>query len=66
MINTMKPYESRIYLYAENEAEVAEFEKAFYNFVNAKREQGIAVNAKKLTEAITKFKDNTFVTNYLR
>lgn len=62
----MKPFECKIYLYAENETEIAEFEKAFYDFVNAKREKGIAVKAKKLTEAMTKFKDNLFVENYLR
>ncbi len=62
----MQPYQAKFFIYAESEAEVAELEKALYDFVNAKREQGVAVRAAKLTEALTKYKDNYFVTNFLR
>lgn len=61
----MKPYKANIYIYADNENEVAQFEKAFYDFVNLKRQQGIAVSAQKVTLALYKFKDNFFVNNFL-
>lgn len=54
------------FVYCDKEQEAKELSRALYEFVNAKREQGIAVKAAKLTEAINKFKDNYFVTNYLK
>lgn len=54
------------FVYCNKEQEANELSRALYEFVNAKREQGIAVKAAKLTEAINKFKDNYFVTNYLK
>ncbi len=62
----INPMQIKFYAYCENEAEATELEKALYDFVNAKREQGVAVRASKLTEALTKYKDNFFVTNFLR
>ncbi len=62
----MQPFPITFYVYCENEAEAKELEKALYNFVNDKREQGVAVRAAKLTEALTKYKNNFFVTNFLR
>ncbi|MDE7411575.1 MAG: hypothetical protein K2M94_06000 [Paramuribaculum sp.] len=62
----MQPYQAKFFIYAESEAEVAELEKALYDFVDAKRQQGVAVRAAKLTEALTKYRDNFFVTNFLR
>lgn len=62
----MTPYKIEFYAYCEDEAEAKELSKALYDFVNAKREQGIAVRGKKLTDALMKFKDNFFVTNFLR
>ena len=62
----MQPTLIQFYAYAENEAEAKALEKALYDFVNAKREQGIAVKAAKLTEALNKYKDNYFVTNFLK
>lgn len=54
------------FVYCDKEQEAKELSRALYEFVNTKREQGIAVKANKLTEAINKFKDNYFVTNYLK
>lgn len=62
----MQPYKIEFYAYCENEDEAKELSKALYDFVNHKREQGVAVRAKKLIEALTKYKDNFFVTNFLR
>lgn len=62
----MQPYKIEFYAYCESEDEAKELSKALYDFVNAKREQGVAVRGKKLTEALIKYKDNFFVTNFLR
>ena len=62
----MQPLPITFYAYCENEAEAKDLEKALYDFVNAKREQGIAVRASKLAQALTKYKDNFFVTKFLR
>lgn len=62
----MQPYKIEFYAYCESENEAKGLSKALYDFVNAKREQGVAVRGKKLTEALIKYKDNFFVTNFLR
>lgn len=62
----MQPLPITFYAYCESEAEAKELEKALYNFVNTKREQGIAVRANKITEALNKYRDNYFVTKFLR
>lgn len=62
----MKPYEIKIYLYAENEAEAREAQQAAYEFVNGNYNEGIIVTARKCTEALHKFKNNFFVKNFLR
>ena len=62
----MQPYKIEFYIYAENENEAKELSNALYCFVSSKREQGVAVTASKLTQAINKFKDNYFVTNYFK
>ena len=62
----MQPLPITFYAYCESESEAKELEKALYDFVNTKREQGIAVKAAKLTEALTKYKDNFFVTKFLK
>ena len=62
----MQPLPITFYAYCESESEAKELEKALYDFVNTTREQGIAVKAAKLTEALTKYKDNFFVTKFLK
>lgn len=62
----MTPYKANIYIYANSEDEVIEFQQLFYDFVNSKREQGIAVTATKLTQALKAFGSNPFLNNYLR
>lgn len=62
----MQPIEIKFYAYCDSEAEAKELEKALRDFVEAKRQQGVAVRASKLTQALTKYKDNFFVTQFLR
>lgn len=62
----MKPYKINLFIYAENDAEASKLEKALYEFISMKREQGIAVKASCLCEAIEKFKDNIILNNYLK
>lgn len=62
----MQPIQIKFYAYCENEAEAQELERALYDFVSTKREQGIAVRANKITEALNKYRDNYFVTKFLR
>jgi hypothetical protein len=60
----MKPYKAQIYLYADSEAEIAEFEQIFHALVNDKRAHGIAVRANKLSEALKRYGNNYFVNQY--
>ena len=62
----MQAYNVAIPIYAESEEEVAAFQKTFYDFVDEKRNQGIAVSAKKLTQALKMFKDNQYFNNFLK
>ena len=62
----MQPTIIKFYAYCESESEAQELEKALYDFVDAKRQQGVAIRAAKLTEALKKYKDNFFVTQFLR
>ncbi len=62
----MQPIEIKFYAYCESDRASRALEKALYDFVDSKRKQGVAVRAAKLTEALTKYKDNFFVTNFLR
>lgn len=62
----MQAYNATIPVYAESEEELTAFQKTFYDFVNEKRSQGIAVSAKKLTQALKMFKDNQYLNNFLK
>lgn len=62
----MQQYNATIPVYAETEEEAAAFQKTFYDFVDEKRNQGIAVTAKKLTQALKMFKDNQYLNNFLK
>ena len=62
----MKPYKITLYVYAETPEEAEAAEKALYNFVKGKYERGVLVRASKITEALRRFADNIFLTNFLR
>lgn len=53
-------------IYANSEDEAREFEQKFRAFVAAKREQGIAVTAQRMTEALDKFHNNYFLNKFLQ
>lgn len=62
----MKAYKIDMWVYAESQAEADALQAELLSFVRDKREQGIAVTASRLTKAMQMFKNNIFVTNYLR
>ena len=62
----MKPQKIEIYLYAENNEEVKDVERAAYEFISAQYNHGNLVTAKKLAETLRKYKDNFFVSQYLK
>ena len=62
----MKPYLVKIYVYAEDEGQAKELERAVYEFVNDKYKKGILVTASRLAQALGKFKDNFFVNNFFK
>lgn len=62
----MKPYKIEFYIYAESEKEAREVERAAHAFVSSNYQQGIIVSARKLIDALSRFKDNFFVKTFLR
>ena len=60
----MKPYKVQFFLYAESQEEVDELERALFDFVNEKRNMGIAVSATKICRALNSFKGNILLNNY--
>ena len=62
----MKPYKVTIYVYAEDEQQIKELEKAANDFVNSKYQSGILVTASKLSQALSNFKNNFFVNKFLK
>lgn len=62
----MKPYKITLYVYAETHKEAEDAEKALYDFVKGKYERGVLVRADKITEALRRFADNFFLTNFLK
>lgn len=57
----IKPYELKIFIYAEDPSEVSACRDAIHAFIEENRTEGRAVTAKKLTEALPKWKSNPFV-----
>lgn len=62
----MKPYKIEVYVYAESEDEAMAAQKAMRDFVRSRYEKGILVTAGRLTDALTRFKDNVFVNQFLK
>jgi hypothetical protein len=54
------------YVYANNESDGKLLEQRLYDFVEAKRQQGIAVMSDKLISALDKFQDNFFLNQFLK
>lgn len=62
----MQGYEVKFNVYATSQDEAEAATKAIKSFINDMAGKGIAVTATKLTDAISKWKNNVFVTNYFR
>ena len=59
----MQGYELKINIYAENEAEIEETRQALATFINLHAQQGRAVSAKKITQAVNNWEKNPIVRN---
>lgn len=57
----MKPEKMEIYIYADSPEEVDACRKAIHAFIEENRQQGRAITARKLTEALSKWKSNAIV-----
>lgn len=57
----LKPFELKVFIYAEDEQEVKDVAKAVYDFIEENRQEGRVMTAKKLAEALSHWKDNFLV-----
>lgn len=62
----MKGFELRFNVYADSQKEADAASEAIKAFISGMAQKGVAVTATKITEAITRWKDNYFVTNYFK
>lgn len=60
----MKPYQVTFHLYAEDQSEVNELQKALYDFVSESYEDKIYVTADKLTKVVRSY--STLIKAYFR
>lgn len=57
----MQPYKIDFYIYAESQEEIEECRQAIHTFIEENRSEGRAVTAKKLSTALSRWKDNMLV-----
>ena len=62
----MQGYEIKFNVYADSQEEADFATKAIKDFIGDKAGKGIPVTASKIAEAITRWKDNYFVTNFFK
>ena len=62
----MSGFEIKFNVYANSQEEADLATDAIKAFIGAKAQQGIAVTAEKIAEAVSRYKDNYFVTNYFK
>lgn len=62
----MQGYPITFNIYAESPEEAELATQAIKDFISAKARVGVAVTAKKVADAVDKWRDNVFVTNYFR
>ena len=60
----MKGFQVSFNVYADSKEEADKASEAFKSFVNEQAQQGRAVTARKITDAINKYKNNYFVNSY--
>ena len=59
----MNGYEIKFNIYADSPEEVEAARLAIVNFINQHAQHGRAVTARKITEAVSRWDQNTFVKN---
>jgi len=62
----MGGYEVRFNVYANSQEEADRASEAVKAFISEKARIGVAVTAERIVSAISKYKDNYFVTNYFK
>lgn len=62
----MKPVMITFYVYAESVPDGEKLQRELYEFVSEKYDQGILITADKLRDAISRFKNNILLNNYLK
>ena len=62
----MGGYEVKFNVYANSQEEADRASEAVKAFISEKARLGVAVTADRIVSAISKYKDNYFVTNYFK
>ena len=62
----MQGYQVSFNVYAESQQEADAASLAIKSFITEQARQGRAVTAVKITEAVGRYKNNYFVTNYFK
>ena len=62
----MQGFEIRFNVYANDQTEADEATATIKQFVSEMAVQGRAVTARKISDAVRKYKNNYFVTNYFK
>ena len=62
----MQGFELKFNVYADSQQEADEATKAIRNFITEMAQNGRAVTARKITDAVRRFQHNVFVTNYFK
>ena len=62
----LQPFKIDMYVYAESPEEAIHLSNKLRDFVSAKRNQGVVVNASKLSKAIDVFGNNPLLLNFLK
>lgn len=61
----LKGYTLSFQLYAHNEQEVEECRQAIIGFINQHRQEGRAITAPKVAQAVTNWQSNPFIKNQI-
>lgn len=62
-MNMLQVKKVEFYIYAESDEEISDFKNSISSFIEEHRKAGRAVTAKKVSFALSKWKDNIFVKN---
>ena len=62
----MQPYKIEMYVYADSQQEADRLQATLRAFVESKRNQGVAVTASSLTNAVERFGTHPLINNFLR